>query len=113
MKIVKFVDSCDITRLSGTYDSWDNPIYDSIYSGECLYEEKNTSNTNQVINNTAVVFIPQSDDLIQIGDIVEITTKRERIIRGNVRAFRDISLSTFSKQELTRIELVLAREEVE
>lgn len=111
MKLIKFNDTCEIRRLTGEMDEWDNPSYESVYDGECLYEEGGSYYSSQIFVKSPNVFIPRSDELILVGDVVEITTERGRVVRGVARGIRDINLSVFGKEELTRIELSQAQEE--
>jgi hypothetical protein len=110
MNLIRFSDTCEILRPTGSKDAWDNPEYDTVYSGECLYEEGGSYYSSQIFVKSPNVFIPKIDDLVLIGDVVEITTEKGRVVRGVARGIRDINMSVFAKQELTRIELDQANE---
>lgn len=113
MGLIGFKDTCEITRLTGQMDEWDNPVYDLVYSGKCLYEEGGSYYSSQIFVKSPNVFIPRTEELILTGDVVQITTERGRIVEGVARGIRDINLSTFSKLEMTRIELEQAQDREE
>lgn len=113
MNLIKFRDTCEITRLTGEKDEWDNPTYDLVYNGECLYEEGGSYYSSQIFVKSPNVFIPRSEELILIGDVVKIVTEKGRVVKGVARGIRDINLAVFGKSEMTRIELDQAQDKKE
>lgn len=110
MNFIKFIDTCDITRMTGEKDEWDNPTYDLVYSGECLYQEGGSSESFQVSVKQPTVYIPMTEELLYPGDVVEVITKRGRAVKGVVRVVRDISLRVFGNTEITRLEIYQGQE---
>lgn len=103
MQLIDFKDKCRITRAEG-YDEWDNPVLLTIYEGPCVYAE-----TSQGVNSGMVVrgsdlFLPSNDELVQIGDAVEVETVMGRAIQAVVGGVRDVKLR-MSLNQVTRISL--------
>lgn len=101
--LIQYNDSCEIFRLTGTYDEWDNPLVDTVYTGSCLYEEKtSTSYPSGVVTRTPLLFIPQGDYTVEINDSVQVTTQNGRSENAVVRLVRDINIAGM---KCVRIEL--------
>lgn len=115
MRLVRLNDTCEILRPTGEKDEWDNVVYEDspVYNGECLYEEGGSYYSSQIFVKSPNVFIPKIDELVLIGDVINITTEKGRLVKGVARGIRDINLSVFANLELTRIELDQAKEEKE
>lgn len=113
MQFIDFRDTCVIRRDTGTKDEWDNPIRETIYEGECLYEEGGGYAYwySPVFTRTPVLFLPDHyEGLIQINDSVLVTTQRGRVIDATIKVARDISLDRVTtKQKITRISLKQAQ----
>jgi hypothetical protein len=106
MKLIKFEDSCKISRPSGKYDKWDNAISDVIYDGACNYQEGGQTSLSIVTRND-VVYLPSNDVEIKENDIVEGFSVKYREFKGVVKVARDIRMP-LSRKEYTRIELTKA-----
>ena len=110
MKFIEFRDHCVITRDNGGRDEWDNPINpETIYDGECLYEEGGTGYSRSIITRAPTIFIPGVDVQVRINDAVTITTEFEREIRSVVKVVRDINMPWRTNVKVTRIELTQAQ----
>lgn len=108
MEFIGFRDSCVIERTSGK-DEWDNAIRDTIYSGECLYEEGGSGYSRSIITRNPTIFIPSVDVQIRINDAVTVTTEFGRIINAVVEIVRDINMPWRTNVKMTRIELKQAQ----
>ena len=104
MRLIGFRDSCDISRQTGK-DEWDNPIRQSVYYGECLYEEGGSGYARSIITRTPTVFLPEVDVLIAINDHIDIVTEFGREISGTVATVRDVNLPWNARLKCTRIEI--------
>lgn len=91
-------------------DEWDNHILETIYEGECHYEEGGQSNVNRMVIRNPLLFLPSNKVLVNINDSVSIVTLTGRKVTSIVKAVRDIRF-TFMEREATRIELKQASEE--
>lgn len=110
MKFIEFRDHCVITRDNGGRDEWDNPINpETIYDGECLYEEGGTGYSRSIITRAPTIFIPGVDVQVRINDAVTIMTEFEREIRSVVKVVRDINMPWRTNVKVTRIELKQAQ----
>lgn len=115
MKFIEFRDQCVIERQvkdengKPVKDEWDNPVRETIYDGECLYEEGGTSYTRIFTTRNPTLFIPGVDVQIRINDYVTITTEFGREIQSIVKIVRDINMPWRTGVKLTRIELKQAQ----
>lgn len=109
MQFIEFRDSCVIARETGRRDEWDNPVRDTIYAGECLYEEGGSGYSRSIITRTPTLFLPGVDVQIRINDNVSITTEFGREIHSVVRIVRDINMPWRTGVMVTRIELKQAQ----
>ena len=110
MQFIRYRDECVITRDTGQRDEWDNPIApDTIYAGECLYEEGGTGYSRSIITRAPTLFIPGTHADITINDAVEVNTEAGRKIKGVVKVARDVVLDWRAGIECTRVELKQAQ----
>lgn len=110
MQFIEFRDSCVISRDNGGRDEWDNPINpETIYSGECLYEEGGTGYSRSIITRAPTIFIPGVDAQVRINDAVTIVTEFGREIKSIVKIVRDINMPWRTGVKVTRIELKQAQ----
>ena len=110
MQFIDFRDRCVITRDNGGRDEWDNPIDpETIYTGECLYEEGGTSYSRIFTTRNPLVFLPEVDVQVRINDAVTVTTEFGREIKSIVKIVRDISMPWRTGVKVTRIELKQAQ----
>lgn len=108
MQFIEFRDSCTIRREIGK-DEWDNPIRETIYDGECLYEEGGTGFSRSIITRAPTVYLPGVDVQIQINDYVEITTEFGREVNAIAKIVRDVNMPWRTGVKITRIELKQAQ----
>ena len=110
MQFIDFRDSCVITRDNGGRDEWDNPIDpETVYTGECLYEEGGTGYSRSIITRAPTIFIPGVDVQVRINDAVIVTTEFGREIYSVVKIVRDINMPWRTGVKVTRIELKQAQ----
>lgn len=110
MQFIDFRDRCVITRDNGGRDEWDNPIDpETIYTGECLYEEGGTSYSRIFTTRNPLVFLPEVDAQVRINDAVTVTTEFGREIKSIVKIVRDINMPWRTGVKVTRIELKQAQ----
>lgn len=111
MKFIDFRDTCVIKR-GGTEDEWENALeQETVYSGECLYEEGGTGYSRSIITRTPTLFLPGVDVQVRINDGVEITTEFGREIKAVARNVRDINMPWRTNVKITRVELKQAQGE--
>ena len=110
MQFIDFRDRCVITRDNGGRDEWDNPIDpETIYTGECLYEEGGTSYSRIFTTRNPLVFLPEVDAQVRINDAVTVTTEFGREIKSIVKIVRAINMPWRTGVKVTRIELKQAQ----
>jgi hypothetical protein len=109
MELIKFEDSCVITRATGIKDEWDDERYETIYSGVCNYQEGGQSATEPLVC-VGVLYLPQNDVLIKRNDVVTVVKgNKGRRIKGVVNTTpRDIRMP-LSGDELTKVEVKQAK----
>lgn len=108
MKLIAFEDKCVIKRRLGS-NEYDEPIMESIYSGECCYQEGGYSNAQRMFVRNPILFLPDVSVLVDANDDVEITTKFGRKLVAIVARPREIELP-ITRQRVTRLELKQATE---
>jgi hypothetical protein len=112
MDEIPFKYSCIITRASGKYDEWDNPVNPTvIYEGKCDYQKGQPTLGTLYVHND-IVFLPKNDVLVRENDIVEAKVGKGRKYKGVVNSVSDIEYQLFER-ELTKIELKQVMEVVE
>lgn len=112
MRIIDFRDSCVIERDNGGRDEWDNPLNpETIYAGECLYEEGGTGYARSIITRSPTVFLPENDVLVMINDSVTVVTEKGREIKAVAKIVRDVNMPWRAGIKCTRIELKQAKGE--
>lgn len=109
MQFITFRDSCVIARETGEKDEWDNPTRETVYDGECLYEEGGTGYSRSIITRAPTIFIPGVEVLININDAVTVTTEFGREIHAIVKTVRDVNMPWRTGVQVTRIELKQAQ----
>lgn len=108
MRLIAFEDKCVIKRRLGT-NEYDEPIMESVYSGECCYQEGGYSNAQRMFVRNPILFLPDVSVLVDANDIVEVITKFGRKLTAVVARPREIELS-ITRQRVTRLELKQATE---
>jgi len=110
MQFIGFRDSCLIERSTGR-DEWDNELRDTVYSGECLYEEGGTGYARSIITRAPTVFLPGVPVQVNINDAITVTTEFGREIKAIVQSVRDVNMPWRTNVQVTRIELKQAQGE--
>lgn len=110
MQFIGFRDSCLIERSRGR-DEWDNEIRDTVYTGECLYEEGGTGYARSIITRAPTIFLPGVTVQVNINDAVTVTTEFGREIKAIVQSVRDVNMPWRTNVQVTRIELKQAQGE--
>lgn len=108
MTLIAFEDKCVIKRRLGT-NEYDEPIMESVYSGECCYQEGGYSNAQRMFVRNPIVFLPDVSVLVDANDDVEVTTKFGRVLTAIVARPREIEMP-ITRQRVTRLELKQATE---
>ena len=108
MRLIAFEDKCVIKRRLGT-DEYDEPIMESVYSGECCYQEGGYSNAQRMFVRNPIVFLPDVSVSIDANDDVEVTTKFGRVLTAVVARPREIEMP-ITRERVTRLELKQATE---
>lgn len=108
MRLIAFEDKCVIKRRLGT-DEYDESIMESVYSGECCYQEGGYSNAQRMFVRNPIVFLPDVSVLVNANDDVEVTTKFGRKLVAVVARPREIEMP-ITRQRVTRLELKQATE---
>lgn len=111
MQFIDFRDRCLISRATGQKDEWDNLVRETIYEGECLYEEGGSGYSRSIITRTPTLFLPENNILVMINDAVEVTTEKGRVIKAVVEIVRDVNMPWRANVKVTRIELKQAQGE--
>lgn len=105
MQFIEFRDHCTIKRQTGEKDEWDNLVRQTVYEGDCNYQEGGASYSRVFTTRNPVVFLPSDGVLVQINDAIEIVTEFGREIKSVVKIVRDIKLPGRANAKVTRIEL--------
>lgn len=103
MGLIKFSDSCTISRVTGR-DEWDEELTDVVYSGACL-----GPSLNSIVVRNDTLYLPENNVLVEVNDIVDAVITKGRKTHGIVKKVRDIKFGMFGR-ECTRIELKQATE---
>lgn len=114
MNLIKFEDTCVITRDGGSVevDEFDNPInVKEIYEGKCRYQQGVQAYMGISVRNS-VVFIPKQLK-VEENDIVSVMVKDDAVkVQGIVTNPRYVELP-LTGEKVTRIELSQVKEVVE
>lgn len=108
MRLIAFEDKCVVKRRLGT-NEYDEPIMESVYSGEGCYQEGGYSNAQRMFVRNPILFLPDVPVLVDANDIVEVTTKFGRKLTAIVARPREIELPV-TRERVTRLELKQATE---
>lgn len=102
MQEIKFNDKCKITRATGKYNEYDEPITELVYEGVCKYQEGGAS-ASRFITLNPLLFLPEIV-MTDTNDIVEIVTSTGRKRKSLVNIARDIPMAKVPIN-ITRVEL--------
>lgn len=103
MILISFEDNCTIKR-GVSVDEFDEPIQTVVYSGVCYYQQGSYVNSQQMLVQNPIVFLPDVSLSIETNDIVEINTKFDRHLESVVLSAREIELP-ITREKFTRLEL--------
>lgn len=107
MELIKFRHSCKIERFI-EFNELGEEIYELLYDGECLYQEKTQVYVSGgIAQRSPICFLPKNDVLFAMDDIVTITADKGRVIVSYIDIPRDIDSALIS---CTRLELKQARD---
>ena len=100
----KFVDTCEIfartqgalNTTTGTY----TPSEETHYSGPCLYRPLSPGSADvgeeQIEQRDGLLVIPWNADLVQIDDIVRMTSVYDGVLDGKEMVVRNIRVDTYN-----------------
>lgn len=109
MAMLSFRDKCTITRESGGYDEYDNPITpEVIYSGKCDFQPGGQTSQSIVTHND-VVYLPEAVMALK-GDVISVVTILGRERYGRVKLANDLGLD-ITGDWITEIEIEQGRGE--
>lgn len=108
MRLIQFDDSCVIRRNTKEKDEYDNLNQEVVYTGACYYQEGGYSNSQQMVVRSPILFLPEASELINVNDVVEITTKFGRKMEGVVYMPREVEMP-ITRQRIVRLELKQTR----
>ncbi len=110
MALIKFKDTCIITRDNGKFDEYDQPITEQVYSGRCRYQQGVQAYMG-ISQRNSVVFL-DGDVRVSENDVCAITQSNGVRRKGVVKTVRNVKLPLTGKRT-TRIELTQDTEVME
>lgn len=102
MSELSYRDHCRITRSTGEYDAWDNPMLDEIYDGVCDFQPGGQTSLS-IISHNDVVYLPKAV-MVMENDIIDVTTNLGRKRSGIVKLANDLGLD-LTGDWITEIEI--------
>lgn len=91
MSDLSYKDHCVITRHSGGFDKYDQPIGAvEIYDGECDFQPGGQTSLSNTSHND-VVYLP-GHVMVQSNDIIRVTNMFGRVREGVVKLVNDLPL---------------------
>ncbi len=102
MSDLSYPDHCTITRSTGEYDEWDNPMLTEIYDGVCDFQPGGQTSLS-IISHNDVVYLPKAV-MVMENDNIAVTTKLGRKREGVVKLANDLGLDLTSDY-VTEIEI--------
>lgn len=102
MRLIQFNDTCVIERRTGK-DQYDNPVVETVYEGNCLYQEESVIVSQGVTIYRATLYIQGRID-VQANDLVKVTDiygHKVTSVIGDI----DIVTMPITKEVISRIEL--------
>lgn len=90
MSDLSYRDHCRITRSTGKYDEWDNPLTEEIYDGVCDFQPGGQTSLS-IISHNDVVYLPKAV-MVEENDIIAVTTQLGRKREGIVKLANDLGL---------------------
>lgn len=102
MSDLSYRDHCRITRPTGEYDEWDNPVLTEIYNDKCDFQGGGQTALSIVTHND-VVYLPKHV-MVEVNDTIEVTTAIGRKRQGVVGNVNDLGLD-LTGDYVTEIEI--------
>ncbi len=90
MSDLSYRDHCWITRSTGEYDEWDNPLTEEIYNGVCDFQPGGQTSLS-IISHNDVVYLPKAV-MVEENDKISVTTQLGRKREGIVKLTNDLGL---------------------
>ncbi len=90
MSDLSYRDHCMITRSTGEYDEWDNPLMEGIYDGVCDFQPGGQTALS-IISHNDVVYLPKHVMVLE-NDTITVTTQLGRKREGVVKLANDLGL---------------------
>lgn len=90
MSDLSYRDHCVITRSTGEYDEWDVAVTEEIYNDRCDFQGGGQTALS-VVSHRDVVYLPEHV-LVEVNDIIEVTTQFGRKRKGVVGNVNDLGL---------------------
>jgi hypothetical protein len=90
MSDLSYKDHCRITRSTGEYDEWDNPLIEEIYNGVCDFQPGGQTSLS-IISHNDVVYLPKAV-MVEENDLISVTTQLGRKREGVVKLANDLGL---------------------
>ena len=110
MALIKFEDTCIITRDNGEFDEFDRPIIEQVYSGKCRYQQGVQAYMG-ISQRNSVVFL-DGDVRVSENDVCTVTLTNGVERKGNIKTVRNVEMPLTHKRT-TRIELTQDTEVME
>lgn len=111
MQLIKFTDSCKISRNTSGKDDYGNFVKSVVYEGPCSYQEGGQTVSYRIITRNPTLYLPSNDVIVEINDSVEVKTEAGRTINSLVEVVRDVRMRAMRHLDVTRIELKQATDE--
>ena len=102
MSDLSYRDHCRITRDTGKYDEYDNPVVEEIYDGICDFQPGGQTSLS-IISHNDVVYLPKAV-MVQENDNIAVTTQLGRKREGVVKLANDLGLD-LTGDWITEIEI--------
>lgn len=90
MNDLSYRDHCVITRSTGEYDEWDNPLTEEIYNDPCDFQPGGQTALS-IISHNDVVYLPKHVMVLE-NDTIVVTTQLGRKREGVVKLANDLGL---------------------
>lgn len=97
MSDLSYRDHCRITRDTGKYDEYDNPIVKEIYNNKCDFQPGEQTRGMIAVRTNDKIYIPgliktAEGDMISNGDEIEWVTESGRKFKGVVDEVNDVKI---------------------
>lgn len=108
--VLEFKDTCTISRplmVDGkvVIDKFGKQVLREVFSGKCLLREGSRTNS-AITTRKDLVYLQSHEELIDVNDIIVITTKYGRVHKGVVKDSFEIDLP-ISHSKFTKIDVKL------